>query len=278
MVIRPLNSINAISIIEEIRTDGHSPLKVIGNNRLIYVVKNSRGQIREREIINEFIANYLLQLWKLPTANCSLVNVPPELIKGQGFSNSHKTHYYDNLCFGSEWIENATDLSNFLISNRNGTYNKLINPLDFLRITLFDEWVENDDRKPTNYNLVLLPDSKKYKIIPIDHAFIFSTMNYEYLKPELYSPRGNDHLLVSDLGTLIKRLHPIDKELIYREKEYFYLCIELCQKHVDDIFQIITTHFNVDQNKINHVKTFLFNMDRNEKVFKEHIYRLTHGA
>ncbi len=62
-----------------------------------------------------------------------------------------------------------------------------MNPRDVFHITLFDTWVENEDRKPTNYNLILEPYQNGFKVLPIANAFIFSTMSYQDLKPEFVS-------------------------------------------------------------------------------------------
>lgn len=51
----------AFSIIEEIYTDGHSPLLVIDNNNKIYVAKNDKGKIPPFSLINECFAQFCLE-------------------------------------------------------------------------------------------------------------------------------------------------------------------------------------------------------------------------
>ena len=115
-------------------------------------------------------------------------------------------------------------ISDFILTDKKRTYNRLVNPLDVFHITLFDNWVENDDRKPTNYNLILEPNDKKFTAIPIDNAFIFSTQAYEHLNPEFgASVSVNDHLLVSELGCLVKKFTAIDRDFVNQERDYFYL-------------------------------------------------------
>src|SRR5690606_4476676 len=277
MPIKNLNQIQATSIIAEINTDGHSPLKITANDFNIYVAKNGKGHIPSIYLINELIADYFLRLWDLPVADSNLVNIPIALIQAEKLSNNHRIGFYETPCFASRWVENSIDVNDFLVSHNKKTYNKFLNPNDFLRISLFDEWLENDDRKPTNYNLILEPISKKYKIIHIDHAFIFGTMNYRYLDPNGYVPRANDHLMASEMGALIRGQKLINEQVINNEREYFYLCLERCLENFEAIFNQITTFYPLDEDDIQSIKSFIFNHARNQKVFDEYVYRILNG-
>lgn len=277
MPIRNLNQIQATSIIEEIYTEGHSPLKITASDYEIYVAKNGKGQTPSLFLINEIIADYFLSLWDLPSAETNIVSVPKELLQTEKLSNNHRVGFYETPCFASKWIENAIDLHDFIVLPNRKTYSQFLNPLDFLRISLFDEWLENDDRKPTNYNLILEPNTKKYKIIPIDHAFIFGTMNYKYLNPNEYIPRANEHLMASEMGTLIRTQMLINQQVINKEREYFYLCLSRCQENFDAIFEQIITFYPIEPNEIEFIRSFIFSHTRNEKVFDEYIYRLIHA-
>lgn len=140
---------------------------------------------------------------------------------------------------------------------------------------MFDTWVENDDRKPTNYNLIFEPTDKKFTVIPIDNAFIFSTQSYEHLNPNYgASVSVNDHLLVSELGLLVKKFTTIDKSFVNNERDYFYLCIERCKQNFDSFIKEIRVYYSLDDNSVSKIKEFLFNEDRNNKVFEEYVYRL----
>lgn len=277
MPVRSLNQIQATSIIEEIYTEGHSPLKITASDYGIYVAKNGKGHTPSIFLINEIVADYLLTLWELPVAETNLVVVPKELIQSEKLSNNHRLGFYDIPCFASRWIENSIELNDFMVLPNKRSFNQFLNPIDFLRISLFDEWLENDDRKPTNYNLILEPYTKKYKIIPIDHAFIFGTMNYKYLNPNEYIPRANDHLMASEMGSLIKAQMLINQQVINNEMDYFYLCLERCQENFDAIFEQITTFYSIESDEIESIRAFIFNDTRNRKVFDEYVYRLIHA-
>jgi hypothetical protein len=271
-----LESIHTNSILRELPTEGHSPLLVIGSDYEMYVAKNDKGKEPPFALINECLAAYCLNRWQIATPNVSLVNVAKELITVQdNLSNNHRPHYYDMPCFGSKFVKNPVDVNALLVTDKKKAYNKILNPLDVLHITLFDTWVENDDRKPTNYNLILEPNVNKFRVLPIDNAFIFSTMSYQDLNPDYgVSVSVNDHLLVSELGHLIKKNTTIDDNFINNEREYFYLCLERSEQGFDAFMNQVAGYYTIDSVSVTRLKEFLFSEERNTKVFDEYVYRL----
>jgi len=265
----------ANSIIKELPTEGHSPLLVLGNDFNMYVAKNDKGKEPAFSLINELFAAYCLKKWQIVTPEFAIINIAKELIANQhNLSINHREHYYNTPCFGSKFIESAIDINALLVGNSKKAFNKLLNPLDVFHITLFDTWVENDDRKPTNYNLILEPLESKFNIVPIDNAFIFSTLNYESLNSNYVGVSANDHLLVSELGYLIKKYTTINTNFISKEREYFYICIERCKQDFDNFIDEVRSYYTITDDLINNLKGFLFNDERNTKVFDEYVYRV----
>ncbi|AFL79700.1 hypothetical protein Aeqsu_0173 [Aequorivita sublithincola DSM 14238] len=270
-----IKAIHTNAILKEIPTEGHSPLRVLGSDYQMYVAKNDKGKVPPYSLINEFLASYFLNKWEVATPEIKLITIAPALILAKdNLSINHKPHYYNTPCFGSKYIENAIDVNALIVTEKKKAFNKINNPLDVFHITLFDTWVENDDRKPTNYNLILEPHKNKFNVIAIDNAFIFSTMSYKDLNPEFVAASGNDHLLVSDLGYLIKKYIQVTNSFINNEREYFYLCIGRCEKDFDKFMSQIAGFYNIDLDSVIALKEFLFNKERNNKVFDEYVYRL----
>jgi hypothetical protein len=271
-----IESLHTNSIIKELPTEGHSPLLVLGSDYEMYVAKNDKGKEPPFALINECLASYCLDKWNVLAPNIKLITIANELIIAQdNLSINHRPHYYNMPCFGSKFIKNPVDVNALLVTDKKKAYNKIINPLDVFHITLFDTWVENDDRKPTNYNLILEPKNNKFNVVPIDNAFIFSTMSYQDLNPDYgVSVSVNDHLLVSDLGYLIKKNTTIDNSFINNERDYFYLCLERCEQGFDNLMNQIADFYTIDSDSITNLKSFLFNDERNTKVFDEYVYRL----
>ena len=102
-------------------------------------------------------------------------------------------------------------------------------------------------------------------------------MNYADLDASQYIPKGNDHLLVSELGNLIKSKTLIDQQLIKNEKEYFYICLDKCEEHFNSIIDEITPYYPLSTENVTSLRDFIFDSTRNKKVFQEHVYRLTHA-
>lgn len=277
MAIGKLQHIHASSIIKEIPTEGHSPLLVTGSDFNTYVAKNDKGQSPSLHLLNEVIAKYFLNIWRLPVPECAIITVDQKLLLNRELSKNHRNLNYQNPCFGSQWVHNSIDVNDFLASIDQQTYNRILNPIEFLRLCLFDEWIENDDRKPSNYNLVLEPHRGKYRITAIDHAFIFETLSHTDLHPERYTAKANDHLMISNLGNLIKQKTLIDQSLIQREKEYFYICITNCKQHFSSIIDEVNRFYPLNDESRACIERFLFHEERNHNVFQEHIYRLTHA-
>lgn len=270
-----IESIHTNSIIKELPTEGHSPLLVLGSDYEMYVAKNDKGKEPPFALINECLASYCLNKWNIASPNTKLISIANELIVAQdNLSINHRPHYYNMPCFGSKFVNSSIDVNALLVTNKKKAFNKLNNPFDVFHITLFDTWVENDDRKPTNYNLILEPDNNKFNVLPIDNAFIFSTMSYQDLDPEYVSVSVNDHLLVSDLGYLIKKNTTIDNNFINNEREYFYLCIERCEQDFDNFMNQVAGYYTIDSVSVTRLKEFLFSEERNTKVFDEYVYRL----
>ena len=270
-----LNRIHTNTIIKELTTEGHSPLLVVGSDYQMYVAKNDKGQQPPFSLINECFASFCFNHWNIKSPEIIIIDVNNELVQSQGgLSYNHRLHYYDTPCFGSKFIQSSIDINALLVTDKKKVFNKLNNPLDVFHITLFDTWVENDDRKPTNYNLILEPHNNKFNVVPIDNAFIFSTMSYQYLNPDYVSVSVNDHLLVSDLGHLVKKNISVTNNFINNERDYFYLCIERCRQNFDSFINEVRSFYTIDDTSVLNLKEFLFNDERNNKVFNEYVFRL----
>jgi hypothetical protein len=268
-----MNIRRVINIKEEIHTYGHSPLRVICDNYEEYFVKNTRKKRPPYEILNEFISSAFLRIWNIPTPDSALVTVPQELITDE-LSSAHQKHYYEDYCFGSKTIENAIDSLDFALTIDSKSYRKIINPVDFYRICLFDNWVHNDDRKATNYNLLFEPIKKGYQIQAIDHAFIFETLPYDTFANNDYFPSANDHILVSEIGHLIKKYLKVDNALVEAEKENFYLCVAKSEREFSNIVVELQRYFEISNKDLLSLQSILFNSQRNKDVFQEHVLRL----
>ncbi|PRY98288.1 HipA family kinase [Marinilabilia salmonicolor] len=266
----PLLHREGISIIKEIPTDGHTPLKVLGDDYNQYVVKALKNSHDKNSLINEFLGYYFLRLWDIPTPEVAVVSIDPELIsQTEGLSVRHKPFLYENICFGSQWIENSIELEAFISLDK--FKRELNNPEDFFRLALFDIWIANEDRNPGNNNLLLCPDGEKLiTITAIDHAFILASGGYDYLMPEELMFSYNESILHHQACRTLKRKIKADIIWMDKARESFYLCIEECRQHFDEICGYIPDGLEFTPEEQQNIHAFLFSEVRNKKVFEEY--------
>ncbi len=256
----------AISFIKEIKTEGHSPLLLIADDFNAYYVKNTKGQVPCFSIISEFICHYFLKIWDIKTPDIAAIKVEQDILSGN-LSHFHKPHFYNNICFGSKKMNNIIEMNNFIEIHRKADFNKFENPYDLLKLCLFDIWVENDDRKPTNPN-VLFEIGEKINIIAIDNAFTFASMSYT----DLYQINGqvaqsyNDNLLYTDFVKEIVKYLSKQINLTEDIRKYFYFCIEKSKENFNTIVENIPESLGFTEDLQNLLYDFLFNEKRNKQV------------
>jgi len=273
LAIEPIIHLTATSLKEELRTTGNSPIKVIGSDYNMYVAKNSKNKNPATDMINEVLAHYFLKLWHIPTPDIALISIDPLHLLPE-YSNNHRPHYYNNEVFASKWVNHSVDSSIMFEINKKKDYDKFNNPEILFSIGLFDIWVENDDRKPTNHNLLFQTINGKQNIIPIDHSFIFSTMNYNDLDPTTFSPIENENIFVSSLGGSLKRYKKKNKKWQPINRDYFYLCIQNCRQEYANIVANIPANWGFTAENQTNLFNFLFNDERNQKVYNEFEYKM----
>jgi hypothetical protein len=132
-----INNIQASVIIKEIETDGHSPLLIIGSDFKKYVAKNGKGHKPPVTIINECLANHLLNCWQIPSPGFALVRFNQDLIRAGNYSAMHRPWFYESLAFGSEYLENVIEVNEFSFTQSKRTFNRFLNPRDFFSYSPF---------------------------------------------------------------------------------------------------------------------------------------------
>jgi hypothetical protein len=269
---------NVLSIDHEVRTDGHSPLLVIADDFKKYIIKSTRGQSPSYNIINEFLCGYLLKLWEIPVPEFAALTLNPDLLAGRAFSDFHKPHFYQNITFGSRCLDTAIEMGTYLRIHNRIDLRKLHNASDLIKIGLFDIWIENTDRKPTNNNILISIAGNHLTINAIDHAFTFDSLSYSDLNTEYIVNTWNDNILETDLAkdilTILKKDH-VWSDWVRQFEDKYYLCIENCQQNYDSIVTFIPDELGFDTDLSKYVHDFLFNEKRNKNVFTEFLSRIS---
>jgi len=271
--VESIKHIRGISLLDEIHTVGNSPLKVLADDFKIYAVKNSKNKHPARDIINELLAHYFLKLWGIQTPSISLITMNHDYLL-PNLSVNHQPNFYNKDVFASKWIDNAIEITSIYQISNKFDYKKFHYPEVLFKIGLFDLWVENEDRRPNNHNLILQNIEGKFHILPIDHAFIFGPMNYINLNPSEFCASGSESIFFTNLALSLKKYlkknkiwHPIDKD-------YFYLCLEKCKEEYSNIVANIPITWGFTDDHSSKLYDFLFNEERNDAVFQEYLYNI----
>lgn len=85
MPVSPIEITQAKTIIEEIPTTGHSPLKTLCEDGHTYIAKSTKGAVGiDFEIISEFLCPQFLRLWGIHTPSIKGITFTPYLIQSSG--------------------------------------------------------------------------------------------------------------------------------------------------------------------------------------------------
>lgn len=250
-------TLTATYFIRQVPTDGHSPLLISADDQENYYVKylNSIKIEEFALLVYEMIAVKLLKELNLPCAEQALIHIPPSLIpKEVSYSRKWKS---DAIAWGSKEIENAVLVSELNSFRNKNIFNQIQNPHDIIRIALFDLWVDNNDRKQTNYNLIIKQNNSRIKFVPIDHGAIFGGFNGISVFNETNICSANNKLISSDLFRDIVSRIPLEKQLQV-SKEFLNLLSQIQIKEVlNDVFQNIPASWKINETLKDRIEKFL---------------------
>lgn len=269
-----------LSLLSEIHTTGHSPLKIVAEDNEVYFTKNYEGKLPAYYLTSEIICHYFLTIWQIPTPNITLLELNAKVLKEylDTFSKRHKAFYYDIPAVGSLLvIGQIMELNSIAEPMENINIDKIENKEDVWKIALFDIWVENDDRKPSNPNMLRQQvDYNTIKLYALDHAFCFNSLKYKDLNPNYGITQSfNDNILYTELAKYLLKNHKDDEKFKNTVTSFFQEKITLCKQYFETIWNFIPIEFGLDEQDRIKLFDFLFHNQRNQEVIKhffEHIH------
>ena len=199
--------VQSVQCLGEMPTSGHSPVKFMCDDGHEYFCKYRKRMTGAEEIdflFYELAGTWLLKRLGIPTQEVAIVKV----VKGSYERRQvpqNSTHMEPGVVmFGSRRLKGniVPDLYRF---QRKKDFKLLLDPIDLLRIALFDLWFENTDRgKPLdqghNFNLLMVPEKRKLRMVPIDHGFLFGGEGgLRMLNPRTLQPRVDNKLFLTPL-------------------------------------------------------------------------------
>lgn len=174
--------VNSVFLIEEMQTDGHSPMKFLCDDDKVYFCKYRSGHsLNPKEIdflAYEIVCHFLLKFLNIPTPEIALVQLNEDSFSPKDLIVNRKYARPGVVCFGSREIPNSNLISGLELVKTRRDFNQYLNAEDLIRIAYFDLWVANTDRgRDENYNLLAHFYLGKTRIVAFDHAFAFYGQN-----------------------------------------------------------------------------------------------------
>lgn len=232
-------------LINELETDGHSPMKFICSDGLMYFVKYRSGKSLDKNEIHcllfEMVCTRLLQQLNIPVPEQALVTIAADsYVHGQLIVN-RKYIKPGVIAWGSKEILHADLLKEIEQVQKKTEFNRLQNPADLIRIAIFDLWVDNADRHLENYNLLVKMEDGKLQIIAIDHAFCFGGLKGMNIFNTATAPHSYKKLIESQYFRSVVK-HFNKSERLEIAARFLTLMAEL---DIENIIDEVFTHIPV---------------------------------
>lgn len=272
-MIKDLPRLNAIQILKQVNSNS-VPLELMASDGEIYFAKTLfRYHPPLEDLINEVLCHYLCKAWDIYVPEAAIISIRKEVLTSFANNNFIDKRYLESdieklQFFAVKKLEDVHEFNreNLFIKNKRD-FNKISNPLDFIKIAVFDNWIANKDRRVSNPNLLLQEVGESFRLVPIDHVQAFAYQsNYKGLKPALMNIFPTATLLVSGMLKSICKFADSNKilnleKLILRDMERSVLLL-------DDIFNRIPTEFGLSKAGKEKVREILSDQARNARLSK----------
>jgi hypothetical protein len=275
-MLEPIKRLNAIQVISETKTKGSSPLLVIAEDDQDYYIKTSLSQPPKMELINEVLCAYFLKCWNILSPDIALIKVENEALEAYkkergSLSSRYKSTDFENEIFvGSKRIKPEVEFDkHFKELNKKKDFCLLKQPLDLIKIGVFDIWIANKDRKPENPNL-LFSGSEKLNIHPIDHTAAWAHISHpkEIISARLTMEEKFKILNVPLIKSIAKFANPTLLKELHREIEEN---IQKTLENLDFIFEQVPKEWGFSKKGKQNIKSILFDRERNHQITKSYL-------
>lgn len=271
-MLEPIEYREAIQIKSAKFTLGSAPLEVLCNDGEIYFIKTTTlTHPPFPELVNEVLCNYLTQSFGLTAAIPRLIRLPQMVVdsfisEGSLLDKRYNGINFENrIFFGVQNINNATEFEqyNSYLNNKHD-FNKFKNPIDLIKIGIFDFWIGNKDRTPKNPNIIISPTKEGFDFNPIDHtaAFGYQT-NYKSLKSSQMFIEDSRNILSTQISKSILNFVVSNNKSL---NDQIICLIESSLLELDFIFQQIPSEWGLSKGGKLKVKEILSDKDRNKII------------
>jgi hypothetical protein len=279
-LIKNINTLSAVKILECYGTNS-MPLQVLCDDNEIYVVKTMfKTHPPFEDLINETLCNYFFQCWDIPVPEPAIIKfdnilIEQHLAEGNTINKKYRDFKFNNhYFFGTKFLQSTTEIDLYNLSLKDKRdYKKYQNPLDLIKIGVFDKWIANMDRRFDNPNILIDTSIEKFRFIPIDNTQAFACQNdYKALKLAVMDTVNNKSILNTPITKSIcsfadpKKFSNLDKEITAN--------IENTIDLIEPIFENIPSDFGLSKKGKAKIKEILSNKERNKSVSNFYINHL----
>lgn len=270
-----IKHISAVQIREQKDTNS-VPFVVLCDDGEMYIAKSIfKPHPPFEDLINEILGVYFLEIMGVSTIKPSLIKIPQGVfetfkLSGEKYDRRYDSFKFDDmLFFGSLYQLTTTEveLYNTILKNKYD-YNKYINPLDFIKIGVFDYWFGNMDRRGSNPNILIdETEEGKFVFLPIDHTQAFANQsNYKHLRLALMSSPQPKSILKTPMSKSIIKF--ADSKIISNLDNVLFESFKEVLNNIDFVFKQVPSSLGLSKKGKEKIKEILSNEERNKRVSK----------
>lgn len=277
-MLQTLPRVKAELIVKEYTTQGSGPLLVLADDGKSYVAKTTTYPVPCNELINEVLCGYFARCWGLAAPPMSLLSISKRLAgsyqkEKQSFGERYARCDFDNsLFFGSQVINCPIEFDeHFKGPSTKASMKQWNNPIDIIKIGIFDLWVGNFDRKPENPNILLADRGDgSFDFCPIDHTAAFGHLSkYREVRDVMLHMDSKKSILSHPFVKQIAKFVPPN------EKETLLASVldgmNVVLEHLDFIYEQVPTDWGFSKKSRSHLSHFLADKDRNQRIASSYL-------
>ncbi len=270
-----IKHITAVQIIEQKGTNS-IPFLVLCDDGDLYVAKTMfKKHPPYEDLINEILSVYFLELMNVRTIKPAIIKIPQDVFnsalqEGKQFDERYNSLSFDNSFFFGSFQQPYTtevEVYNTILKNKHD-FNKYSNPMDFIKIGIFDYWIANMDRRGSNPNILLnQTENGTFEFLPIDHTQAFAYQcDYKSLRLALMSSLHTKSILKTNMSKSI--ISFASRELIANFHKDILIDFGNVIDNIDFVFEQVPPQFGLSKKGRKKIVEILSNAERNKIVSK----------
>ena len=269
-------TVHTLFLLEEMKTDGHSPMKFLCSDNNFYYCKY-RTQFKKEELdclVYELVCQALLENLNIPTPEVAFAYITENSYELKKLKANRRYIKPGVICFASKEAEMTSLITGIQDITGKRDLNEFDHPYDLLKIAIFDLWVDNVDRgrgSAKNYNLLMQTffqeedETQRMRFrsrwLAFDHAFCFGGTEKIRVFNATMLPSANGKLLESEYFNSVKK-HYEQKMCEQTVDNFISLCTNNVETIINDVFSQIPPEWQIPINLAERMITFLSSSKR----------------